>query len=133
MVANRGSVGPAAHTVGAPPKGWMDAGRAVDENSAMGRYRHQVYAIAKTPRFCVVFNLQWKVIESSRLAPAANLAVAMQDAIRRHSRDGWQAESSHEFGFVFLRRDDERRLLILTERDPHDTRPQSFSPFGLAR
>jgi hypothetical protein len=28
-----------------------------------------------------------------------------------------------------LRRDGDRRLLMLTPRDPHDTRPQSFSPF----
>jgi hypothetical protein len=112
---------------------WMDAISATGENSAMGRYRHQVYAIAKTPRYCVVFNLQWKVIESLKLAPTADLAAAMNTAIERHSRDGWRAESGHEFGFVFLRRGGERRLLIVTERDPYDTRPQSFSPFGAAR
>jgi hypothetical protein len=111
----------------------MDAIGAAGENSPMGRYRHQVYAIAKTPRFCVVFNLQWQVIESRKLAPATDLAVAMDAAIERHSRDGWRPESGHDFGFVFLRRDAERRLLILTERDPSDTRPQSFSPFGVAR
>jgi hypothetical protein len=109
---------------------WMDAMGVAGENSAMGRYRHQVYAIAKTPRFCVIFNLQWQVIESVKLAPVENLAGAMNAAIERQSRDGWLAESDHEFGFVFLRRDGERRLLILTERDPYDTRPQSFSPFG---
>jgi hypothetical protein len=99
----------------------------------MGRYRHQVYGTAKTARFCVLFNLQWTVIESVKLAPAADLAAAMEAAIGRQSRDGWSAESGHEFGFVFLRRVGQRRLLILTERDPYDTRPQSFSPFGAAR
>ena len=111
----------------------MDAVGAAGENSAMGRYRYQTYAVAKTPRFCVVFNLQWKVIESVKLGAAADLAAAMDAAIERQSREGWRTESSHEFGFVFLRRDGERRLLILTERDPYDTRPQSFSPFGPAR
>jgi hypothetical protein len=95
----------------------------------MGRYRHQVYETAKTPRFCVLFNLQWKVIESVKLAPAADLPAAMGAAIDRQTREGWQTESGHEFGFVFLRRGGERRLLILTERDPCDARPQSFSPF----
>jgi hypothetical protein len=109
---------------------WVDATRVYDENSAMGRYRHQVYADATTPRFCVVFDLQWKVIESVKLAPAADLAAAMHAAIECQSRDGWRTEGSHEFGFVFLCRNGERRLLILTERDPYDTRPQSFSPFG---
>src|SRR6201996_6904629 len=82
----------------------------------MGRYRHQVYETAKTPRFCVLFNLQWKVIESVKLAPAADLPAAMGAAIDRQTREGWQTESGHEFGFVFLRRGGERRLLILTER-----------------
>jgi hypothetical protein len=96
----------------------------------MARYYHQVYATAKTPRFCVVFNLQWQVIECVRLEPAVNLASAMTAAIERQTREGWQTEGSPEFGFVFLRRDGERRLLILTERDPYDLRPQSFSPFA---
>jgi hypothetical protein len=108
----------------------MDARAISTENPAMGRYRHNVYAHASTPRFCVVFGLQWQVLESVKLAPATDLAAAMTAAIDRLRSEGWQAESSHEFGFVFLRRADERRLLILTERDPHDTRPQSFSPFA---
>jgi hypothetical protein len=33
------------------------------------------------------------------------------------------------FGFSFIRRDGERRLLMLTPRDPYDTRSQSFNPF----
>ena len=99
----------------------------------MGRYRHRVYATAKTPRFCVLFNLQWTVIESVPLGPATNLTAAMDSAVERQASQGWQTESSHEFGFVFLRRNGERRLMILTERDPYDTRPQSFSPFKAAR
>jgi hypothetical protein len=99
----------------------------------MGRYRHQVYATANTKRFCVLFDLQWAVIESVALAPAMNLAAAMEAAIERQSHQGWRTESSHEFGFVFLRRNGERRLMILTERDPYDSRPQSFSPFKAGR
>jgi hypothetical protein len=30
---------------------------------------------------------------------------------------------------VFIRRDNERRLLMLTPRDPYDATLQSFSPF----
>jgi hypothetical protein len=96
----------------------------------MARYCHRVYATSRTPRFCVVFNLQWQVLESVRLEPAVDLAAAMTAAIERQTRDSWQTEGTAEFGFVFLRRDGERRLLILTERDPYDLRPQSFSPFA---
>jgi len=96
----------------------------------MGRYRHQIYAKAGTPRFCVLFGLQWQVFESSRLEPGADLRGAMTAAIGRLANEGWQTEGGDDFGFVFIRRTGERRLLILTERDPHDTRPQSFSPFA---
>jgi hypothetical protein len=96
----------------------------------MGRYRHQLYATARSARFCVIFDLQWRVLESVRVAPATDLSAAMAAAIERQATNGWQAESSPDFGFVFLRRAGERRLLILTERDPFDRRRQSFSPFA---
>jgi hypothetical protein len=49
--------------------------------------------------------------------------------INRLLEQGWIPEGEPKFGFVFLIRDDIRRLLILTERDPADTTPQAFSPF----
>jgi hypothetical protein len=96
----------------------------------MARYRHSPYASSKTARYCVIFDLQWQVLESVKLEPATDLAAAMAAAIERQTLNGWRTEGSHEFGFVFLRRAGERRLLILTERDPFDRRPQSFSPFS---
>ena len=76
-----------------------------------------------------VFGMQWQVIESHRLEPAADLSGAMTAAIERLAGEGWQAEDEPRFGFVFIRRETDRRLLMLTPRDPHDTRPQSFNPF----
>jgi hypothetical protein len=96
----------------------------------MGRYRHQIYAKAATARFCVIFGLQWQVFECFRLEPGTDLKGAMRTAIEDLASEGWQTEGSEEFGFVFIHRAGERRLLILTERDPHDMRPQSFSPFA---
>jgi hypothetical protein len=100
------------------------------ENREMGRYRHQIYAQSGTPRFCVLFGLQWQVIECSRFEPGADLRGAMTAAISRLANEGWQMEGGEEFGFVFMRRAGERRLLILTERDPQDMRPQAFSPYA---
>jgi hypothetical protein len=96
----------------------------------MSRHRNEVYTVARTARFCVIFDLQWQVIESVKLEPRTDLSAAMAASIERQTGLGWAPESSHEFGFVFLRRAGERRLLILTERDPFDRRPQSFSPFS---
>lgn len=76
-----------------------------------------------------VFGLQWQVIESHRLEPAADLSGAMAVAIERLAAEGWQIEAEPRFGFAFIRRAGERRLPILTPRDPYDASPQSFSPF----
>jgi hypothetical protein len=46
--------------------------------------------------------------------PAADLSGAMGAAIERLEGDGWQAEVTPEYGFVFIRRETERRLLALT-------------------
>jgi hypothetical protein len=95
----------------------------------MGRYQHNVYASAKTSRYVVLFDLQWKVIECRRLEPSTDLHGAMMSALNRLVSEGWALEGSLKFGFVFLNRNGSRRLLILTERDPFDECAQTFSPF----
>jgi hypothetical protein len=95
----------------------------------MARYHHNVYAKSKAARYCVIFDLQWQIIECQRLEPSTDLRSAMTTTIERLLSDGWQPEGTPEFGFVFLKRNGMRRLLILTERDPLDTRPQTFSPW----
>ena len=107
----------------------MDESAAVGETAAMARHHHNVYACAKTVRYVVLFDLQWQVIDCKRLEPAADLNGAMSNAIRRLTAEGWIPEGDAKFGFVFIIRDGVRRLLILTERDPYDSRPQTFSPF----
>jgi hypothetical protein len=99
------------------------------KTSVMVRYHHDVYSSAKTSRYCVLFDLQWQIIECQRLEPSADLRSAMATTINLLSQEGWQPEGLHDYGFVFLNRNGVRQLLILTERDPYDERPQSFSPF----
>jgi hypothetical protein len=93
------------------------------------RYHHNVYANANTPRYVVLFDLQWQIIECQRLESSTDLRSAMTTTIARLLSEGWEAENAPEYGFVFLNRKGTRRLLILTERDPFDTTPQTFSPF----
>jgi hypothetical protein len=107
----------------------MDAAPNTRETSAMTRYHHDVYASANTPRYVVVFDLQWQIIECERLEAAADLRSAMTGTINRLVGEGWKLENTVKFGFVFLNRNGIRRLLILTERDPLDRRSQAFSPF----
>jgi hypothetical protein len=70
-----------------------------------------------------------EVLEAQRFDPDADLSGVMQAAIERLTAEGWEIEAPPRFGFSFIRRNGERRLLTLTltPRDPHDRRPQSFS------
>jgi len=43
--------------------------------------------------------------------------------------EGWEPEGDALYGFVFIRRLGERRMLMLTPRDPLQNSPQSFDPF----
>jgi hypothetical protein len=99
------------------------------ESAQMDRYPQRVYAKTATPRWIAVFGLQWRHIESQRLEPGADLAGAMAAAIERLALEGWQIEAEPRFGFAFIQRYGERRLLMLTPRDPRDKRPQWFNPF----
>jgi hypothetical protein len=107
----------------------MDAARARRNNCAMARYHHNIFARTKTARYLVMFDLQWKIIECERLEPSTDLRPTMAATIERLTAEGWQPERTPDFGFVFLNRGGIRRLLILTERDPYDTKSQAFSPF----
>jgi hypothetical protein len=95
----------------------------------MARYHHNVYAMSERPNYIVLFDLQWQIVECQRLEPSADLRGAMTSTIARLSSDGWEAENAPDYGFVFLNRKGTRRLLIVTERDPYDATPQTFSPF----
>lgn len=95
----------------------------------MARYTFPAFNRASAPRYVVLWDMHWHVIDCQRLEPAADLSGAMAGTIDRLAGDGWQAEATPEYGFVFVRRETERRLLMLTPRDPYDTTRQSFSPF----
>lgn len=95
----------------------------------MGRYRYTAYDKDNHPRYVVVWDLQWSVVESQQLEPASDLSSAMMATIERLKGEGWDAEGTPEFGFVFIRNGGERRLLMLTARDPYSCELQSFSPY----
>ena len=95
----------------------------------MGRYTFSAFNKAPTPRYVVVWDLHWLVIECQRLEPAADLSGAITATMGRLEVEGWQAEATPEYGFVFIRREAERRLLMLTPRDPYSATAQSFDPF----
>ncbi|MHB8723547.1 MAG: hypothetical protein ACYDAH_19440 [Steroidobacteraceae bacterium] len=84
---------------------------------------------ARTPRFIVLWDLQWRIIDHQRIEPHADLRLAMASTLQQLSSEGWQAEGDALYGFVFIRRLGERRMLMLTPRDPFAVSQQSFDPF----
>jgi hypothetical protein len=97
----------------------------------MGRYTFPAFKTVPAPRYVVV----WETCNGSRLYcqcldPAADLSAAMHATIGRLEEAGWHSEATPEYGFVFIRRGADRRLLMLTPRDPYSTASQTFSPFS---
>ena len=95
----------------------------------MARYTFPAFTTSTTPRYVVLWDMHWHVLDCQRLEAAADLSGAMAATIEHLSGEGWQAEGNAECGFVFIRRKAERWLLRLTERDPNEATPQAFTPF----
>lgn len=95
----------------------------------MRRYCFTAYDNDTRPRYIAVFGLQWQIIECQRLEPASDLCALMAATIERLAGEGWDAEGDAEYGFVFIRCGGDRRLLMLTSRDPRDVTLQLFTPF----
>jgi hypothetical protein len=98
----------------------------------MARYTVPAFKTSRTTRYLVLWDLQQRALDCQCLEPGSDLRGAMAGAIERLASDGWQAEGSADYGSVFVQRAGERRLLMLTERDPFSTTVQSFSPFRRA-
>jgi hypothetical protein len=98
----------------------------------MGRYRFPAFNAASTARYLVLWDLHWQVLDCRCLEPSADLSRAMASAIDRIVTDGWEPEATPEYGFVFIRNGADRRLLMLTPRDPRSAAAQSFDPFRSA-
>jgi hypothetical protein len=95
----------------------------------MGRYKFIAYNRSATPRYIVVWSLQWQIIDCQRIEPHCDLSAAMARTLHQLETQGWAPEGDIPYGFAFIRRQGERRLLMLTSRDPFDSSLQSFDPF----
>jgi hypothetical protein len=97
----------------------------------MGRYRFPAFNTATTPRYAVVWDLHWQVCSSVSVSSLPRTCLALwRRLLIGLASDGWQAEATLEYGFVFIRNGGDRQLLMLTPRDPHNATMQPFSPFS---
>jgi len=80
-------------------------------------------------RACFKHPISTRLPLELQLEAGSNLSVAMTAAIERLKSEGWRTEGTPEFGFVFIRKANDRWLLMLTARDPYSCELQSFSPY----
>jgi hypothetical protein len=109
----------------------MDERSRESQNRPMGRIRRNPFSRSSTlPHYIVIWDLQWQVVDCRCLPRGGSLCTALAEALEQLGLEGWQAEGSSEFGFTFVTRGGERRLVMITGRDPFNATTQSFSPFG---
>jgi hypothetical protein len=84
----------------------------------MPRRRCDPLAETRRPHWLTVSDLHRKLISSAAIASGADLRAAMQTALALCATEGWQPENDGAYGFVFIARGSERRLVNLTPADP---------------
>jgi hypothetical protein len=95
----------------------------------MSRARRNVFGASSAQHYIVTWNLQWQIIDVAQPPRGADLRAALANAVARLEHEGWSPEIAAEFGFTFVSRAGERRLVMITARDPFASTAQSFSPF----
>jgi hypothetical protein len=54
----------------------------------MSRYKFPAYVKATTPRYIIVWGLQWQLLDCARVEPGSDLRRAMDETIERLEQDG---------------------------------------------
>lgn len=112
------------------PGYWMDADPSCARQSRpVARYRKNDLTSSPQTRHVVTFTIHWHIISVETIKPGADAALGLASSLARLAANGWHAECTPEFGFVFVRRGDDRMLVIVTGRDPNSDVAPSFSPF----
>lgn len=74
----------------------------------------------RRPHWLTVSDLHRNLITSQALPAGTDLREILRDTLTRWVAEGWQAENNGAYGFVFIARSAERRLVNLTPANPSD-------------
>jgi hypothetical protein len=75
-------------------------------------------ADTRRPHWLTVSDLHRNVIMCKAVPAGSDLREALRCALTQFAAEGWHPESDGTYGFVFVARDTERRLVNLTPADP---------------
>ena len=70
------------------------------------------------PHWLTVADLHRNLITCEALPAGADLRGVLRDKLAQCAAEGWQAENDGAYGFVFVAKGTERRLVNLTPADP---------------
>ena len=87
---------------------------------AMRRDRCDPLAEIGRAHWLTVSDLHRNLIACEALAAGADLRAVLQEALGNLAAEGWLAESDGAYGFVFVAKGPERRLVNLTPADPSE-------------
>lgn len=82
------------------------------------RDRYDPLAVSSQPRWLVVWDMYFNLLESTALAPRTNLREVLQQTIQHWRAMGWTVESDARFGSFFCHCAGARRLLAVSPVNP---------------
>lgn len=84
----------------------------------MARRRFDPLADTRRPHWLTISDSHLKLLTSEALPAGMNLRAVLRAALTHYAAQGWQAESDGAYGFTFIARGSERRLVNITPADP---------------
>jgi hypothetical protein len=98
----------------------MDPPSAIPMLGDVIRRREPYNPLSKSPkpRWLIVWDMQFNVLDSTELAPYTDLAAVMHGAAQRRCDEGWCVESDARFGSFFCHRAGVRVLVAISAADP---------------
>jgi hypothetical protein len=84
----------------------------------MPRHRCDPLADTRRPHWLTVSDLHRNLLACEALPARANLREALQATLMQWAAQGWAAENDGDYGFAFIARGSERRLINLTPANP---------------
>jgi hypothetical protein len=75
-------------------------------------------AASPKPRWLIVWDMQFNLLDSTELAPFCDLVAVMERAAQQRRDAGWCVESDARFGSFFCHRAGVRLLVAISPADP---------------
>lgn len=90
-------------------------------SSTMPRHHNDPLADTSRPHWLTLSDMHGTRVACETLPIGVDLREALRSALSQCALEGWQAESDGSYGFVFIAKGAERRLLNVTPANPFES------------